>query len=127
MADKEVKGVPFSKYEADETKENEGVWMPFDGPFEVLVARMNNQRFQEFFLKDGVDTEAPETMRQAAAETILLGWRGSLDDEGKEVPYSVEEALKRFNRSSEFYNRVIVMSNRRENYQFDKLQEAAGN
>lgn len=132
MADKKKNGVRFSKYETDSVLENEGVWLDYETPFRVKVARINNNKFQEFFIKSDGSVDAPgdvnaDEMKQAVSQTVLLDWEFMLDDDDREVPYSSDEAFNRFNLSSEFYNRIIVMSNARENYRTKKKEKAGKN
>ncbi len=87
----------------------EGVWVNIMGPFDVRVARANNPRYRSVFQRlftsalqennaDGME-DLPEGMfdqiqTEAMAETILVGWRGIHDEDGKVIPYSKEKSLE---------------------------------
>lgn len=101
----------------------DGVWTSFSPGFEVKIARLHNPKFRarlrklqephkRQIRKGKLDAElADRLMMQAMAETVLLGWRGLLQDDGvTPIPYSAEQALKMFQSSYDFYLEILEMS-----------------
>jgi len=74
-----------------------------------------------------MDADVADTlMRDAIAETILLDWEGLLDDEGKLIPYSKEEAKKAL-AIEDFYREIFEMANQRELFTLEDEAAAQGN
>jgi len=85
--------------------ETEGVWVPYDNETSFLVARFLNthhsayvnkrmepfRRLQRMGKLD--DKIVDEIEVDAMARHVLLGWKG-LKNNGKEIKYSVDEAIK---------------------------------
>ena len=84
-----------------------GVWHPYAGDVEFLIARANNAKFRRrisyFYEKhrrllDGkgetAEAKSNEIMAKVMAETILLGWKGKVRFQGQLVEYSVATAEK---------------------------------
>jgi len=138
VADKKKKGFRLSNFKTDKSKEEEGVWVPYENGFEILIARMGNRRFKEFMMKKGkkhmrqlergtidLDT-ADELMREAILETILLDWRNLLDDNDQQIPYSKEEARKAL-AIDDFYKEIFELAQQRELYAIEDEKAAQGN
>ena len=86
---------------------DDGVWVPFKGDVEFLIARYNNPKFKRrlgyFYEKhrrvlegkgDAAEQKSNEVMAQVLAETILLGWKGKVRFQGQMMEYSVANAAK---------------------------------
>jgi len=137
MADK--KGMRLSAFKTDTKAEQDGVWVPYEHGFEVKLARIGNPRFKEFMMKNGkqqmrrltssqdVDLDtADELMREAIAETILLDWRGLLDDHDKPIPFSKEEARKAL-QIDDFYREIFSLAQERSLFAIQDQKAAEGN
>jgi hypothetical protein len=136
MADE--KGMRLSDFKTDLKAEEEGVWVPYGGGFEVKLGRIGNRRFKEFMMKKGkphmrklssgsMDLDIADTlMRDAIAETILLDWKGLLDDDGKPIPFSKEEAKKAL-AIEDFYKEIFAMAQERELFSLKDDEAAQGN
>ena len=99
--------------------EEEGIWEDLGGGAGLLIASIRNKKFREVF------QALPETLRKRAsrntadqdrelmspimAKTLLLDWRG-IADEGKEIPYSVENASAYLLKYPRFYELVSQLS-----------------
>lgn len=138
MADK-AKGMRFSKFKTDSTKEEEGVWVDYESGFRVKIARIGNPKFKEFMLKKSkphmrklqsgnIDNDlADGLMKEAIARTILVDWEGLLDDQDQPIPFSQETALDLMKESNDFYQEIFQMANERELFQIEDLEGAKGN
>jgi len=117
-----MEGFRFSELKSDKQAEIDGVWTDYAPGFRVKIARMNNPEFEKALrrirrpylrrMRRGEISEdvAEMIMRQAVAETILLGWEGLVDDDDKPIIYSKEKALELLSESREFFNEVFDMS-----------------
>lgn len=139
MADKEKKGFRLSNFKTNMKAEQEGVWVPYENGFRILIARFGNRRCEEYLLKKGkrflrsvkssvssLKDSDRDFMREVVAETILLGWENLLDDNDVEIPYSKEEARKAL-EIEDFFKEVIELSQQRELYALEDKKAAEGN
>jgi hypothetical protein len=88
------------------SKQNDGVWCEHPSGARFLIARAQNENAEKLTeklkrphlkeIRNGtVSTQVLATIgRKVAAETILLGWEGIEDDQGKEWTYSIDHALE---------------------------------
>lgn len=90
----------------NETKENEGVWFPYRGDVEFLIAKKGNNRYRARLAylwkknaklleanNDASRAKADELMVDVTARTILLGWKGTFKIAGEPAgDYSVDKA-----------------------------------
>ena len=96
----------LSKIENNLEKENEGVWLTYDGDIEVKIARFGNDRYQKIAealykpvkkqLQRGSlgSKRATELASKAVAKGIIVDWRGIEDDDGNLIPFSEEKAIE---------------------------------
>lgn len=84
-----------------------GVWVPYAGDVEFLIARANNAKFRRrisyFYEKhrrlldgkgEAAEAKSNEIMATVMAETILLGWKGKVKMQGQVLEYSKPNAEK---------------------------------
>lgn len=130
----------YQRYETDKEKETKGVRLPLgDGGF-VTVARMNNTAYQEYLrvhashlrpaIRANDDQPVPELLpiiRAAVASTVLLGWEGFEDRDGKPIKYTPGEAAKLFEELPELYDRVIKMATDVDNFRVTEVAKSKGN
>lgn len=108
----------FTEIETDTQKEIEGVWRPYKGEAQLLIARLNNERYRSLLRRkvksnravldnedDLADKVGEQVMLEAMSKTILLGWK-NIAINGKEVVYSPDLALKMLTQSREFRETV---------------------
>lgn len=128
-----------SLFGTNKDAETQGVWVPFYGEIELLVARDKNPAHRARLLE--LNSLSPSRLagsrkitikdldrledisRKAAARHILLGWKG-LEYEGKPLEYSESNALMLFETLPDFYNEVVQISQDQRNY-LEEEQEAA--
>ena len=97
----------FKQFASDEKMEIEGRWVEHDTETSFLVARSGNKHFNRLFSKlyqknkvvleskgDAAEAKSDEIMVETCAKTILLGWKGNVVFDGKDLPYTVENAKK---------------------------------
>jgi ssDNA-specific exonuclease RecJ len=97
----------FKQFASDEKMEIEGRWVDHDTETSFLVARSGNKHFNRLFSKlyqknkvvleskgDAAEAKSDEIMVETFAKTILLGWKGKVEFNGHDLPYSVENAKK---------------------------------
>ena len=136
--DKKPKGFKLSNFKTDKNAEQEGVWVDYGSGFRVKLGRVGNRKFKEFMLKRGkphmrkmqqgtMDADTADVlMREAIAQTILLDWEGLLDDNGKPIPYSKEEAKKAL-EIDDFYQEIFDLAQQRELFSVQDDADALGN
>lgn len=119
-----------------QSKSSEGVWFDVDSETSFLIARMFNPEFNRVFDKEskayrqgvhrfgGDEEQAVELMTSVYAETILLDWKG-LKRDGKEVPYSKEEAKRIFEdqRLVALKQAIIEFSQNMANYRDEEISD----
>lgn len=140
---KELKGFsPVRKFSWDTEAAEQGVWRTvFDGAAELKIARFNNPKHNamlrrlreenEDVLKDDTTEEAQAKLLEisglAMAETVLTDWRGILDEDGNELPYSKEAAFDLLKNYEEFADVVFNLSLETEQYRRFKESESVKN
>lgn len=107
------------QFKTDEQKEVEGAWVPLSASARLRVARMGNPRYRECIKRlsapyrtAGLASAIPpdvyqQLVREAVAETILVGWEGITTD-GHPVAYSKEAALTFCTELKDFYDFVLT-------------------
>ena len=133
---------PARKFSWNHEAESEGVWREaFGGTARLKVARFNNPAHtamlrklrseHEEALKNPESEEGQRVLaligNQAMAAHILKGWEGIQDEEGKELPFSVEAAEYLMNRFEEFGNTVFQLSLDAEQYRKYREDDAVKN
>lgn len=140
---KKLKGFsPARKFAWDTEATEQGVWRSvFDGAAELKIARFNNPKHNALLrrlreendelLKDDSTDEAQAKLLEisglALAETVLVDWRGILDEDGNELPYSKEAAYDLLKNYEEFADLVFNLSLESEQYRRFKEGEALKN
>ena len=93
----------FSEFSVDD----DGVWVPYKGDVEFLIARANNPKYRRrlsyFYEKnkrlldgkgDAAEAKSNEIMATVMGETILLGWKGKVSIKGEVLAYSKANAIR---------------------------------
>ena len=111
-------GLNIGKLKTNKAKEKNGVWIEQPEGHAWLVARFNNQAYQEYLaslLKPHrsqirLDTFSMkirnELVLKAFAKTVLLGWRNVQNEDGSELVYSPEKAEEILTLSSDLYELI---------------------
>lgn len=125
-------------YGVDKKKEQEGVWKDMGDGLSMRIARMNNPNYKKRFQvltkphqralrKDRLSEDIAEgIMVRCLAETIVLDWKG-VEEDGKETPYSVDNAIRILTEYSELREYVQEIANVMEGYKEDDDEEAVEN
>lgn len=128
----------YEKYKTDEEKEVEGAWVPLSATARIKVSRMGNVRYRECMRRKsapyrtaGISNAVPndvleQLVREAVAETILVDWHGITTD-GRDVPYSKEQALAFCTDLKDFYNFVLTAADNMETFRVNGQAVLVGN
>ena len=97
----------FADFAVNEALSQDGVWVPYNGDVEFLVARAGNKNYrkvaQAMYKKnerlldsktDAAGDKLTEIVVESMAKGILLGWRGNVQFQGEPLPYSLDNARK---------------------------------
>lgn len=132
-------GFNIFSLKTDEASEVNGVWHGYLGGSRVLVARHNNNEYATMMLKlheehrveldkggETADKLYREILLKCKATCIFKGWEGFEDTEGKELVYSVDNAMKVLELTDVFMD-ISVLSNDGEHYRESKILQAKEN
>jgi len=154
-AAKKSKGLRLDAFKSDVEAETRGVWVDYatgervcdpdahDG-LALKVARAGNVRYQEALVRHGATArrrhpaggdegnlvdEGQRVARRLVAKFVLLDWRHLLDDDGNEIPYSLQKAQEILAAPEyhQFYEDVIEIARDRELFARTAEKEAMGN
>lgn len=126
-------------FETNETKSDDGVWVPVDLKTSVKIARYGNRKFnralqrgmkpyKQLIDKEALDDETSDKVFVTAiVEGILVDWRGMVYN-GEPLPYSKEAAIKILmnKKLRDFREFVIVTSQDMQLYRDEEVAEAEG-
>ena len=119
---------PYSVFRTDKALEKEGIVLDY-GDFKIKVARAggSNAAFQKALtskirpykrqLDAGTipDDVAEKLFLEVYAESVVLGWEGVTDEDGKPLPFSKENAVKLFSDLPDLFrdvqNQAAAISN----------------
>lgn len=110
---------PYSVFRTDKSLEKEGIVLDY-GDFKIKIARAGgaNAAFQKALaakvrpykrqLDAGTipDDVAEKLFLDVYAESVVLGWEGVTDENGKPLPYSKENAVKLFSDLPDLFRDV---------------------
>lgn len=109
----------FEAFETDTDLEKKGITLDY-GEFKFLIARAGgaNKRYQKRMealtrpYRRAIQTEtlsndkADELIMQAFAETVVLGWEGVVDKEGKAIEFSYKACMELFKRLPDLFAEI---------------------
>lgn len=97
----------FADFAVNEALSQDGVWVPYAGDAEFLIARAGNKNYrkvaQALYKKnermldsktEAASDKLTEIVIEAMAKGTLLNWRGNVQYQGAPLPYSLENARK---------------------------------
>jgi hypothetical protein len=96
----------LSKYAQNLTAAKDGVEIDLGEGLFIRVARSNNEKYNDYLkkalkpyerqlrMKQLPDATFEKIYNQAIAETVILGWKGLEDADGKDIPYSKEKVVE---------------------------------
>lgn len=134
----------LSDLKTDLDKARNGVWETYIDDFKVKVARSTTPGYISYiqkyargqgraFLEGRNDPKTLKAIkpiiREAAARHLLLDWKGMEDDDGNEIPYSVEMAVKLLLDPAydDLYRLIESISQDSALYRFEAMEDDAGN
>lgn len=125
-------------FATNKEKEEKGVWANGPDGSRFLIARAGNPIFLKLsgqLLKPyrkliqmgrADDKVINEISAEVTSRTVLLGWEGVKDD-GKEVPYSQEEAKRRLLEYTDFADFISGLAQTAALFQDQEQEEAVKN
>lgn len=130
----------YQKYQTDSAAETQGLWIEMGDNALIKIARLGHPKHEEVMkrlrqphvasLRAGIDLPTNVSMAltiEALAEAILIDWKGIQDDDGKEIPYSKEAAIKLLTDLPDFRDKVVFLSSQHETFRKSALENAAKN
>ncbi|WHM52717.1 hypothetical protein vBVpaS1601_24 [Vibrio phage vB_VpaS_1601] len=128
-------GFCLAGLKVDEDKAKNGIPFDFMGGCKLIIARGGSKGYNNYianFFKENEKAltaggEAADELGQrgfieAAARFLLVGWEEVVDEEGNEVPYSVE-AAEGYLAVDEIYEFVKGKSDEREHWRISATQK----
>ncbi len=136
-------GFVITDLRGDEDLERDGVWIACSEGFEVLVASLDNTKYQEELRRlldpnraaiaraDMTVDLAVDATYRAMSKFIVLGWK-KLQERKKDkslvdVPYSVEKAYEYLSNYTKFFSLIQALAGDVENFRKKNDEEAEGN
>lgn len=123
-----MKGL-YDMFETDPAIENDGVVLEYgmnskDEPIEIRVRRaggansafakvfeLKSKPFKRLIQADKLDRETGDRLlRETYAETVVIGWKGVEDKEGKPMPFSKENVIRLFTDLPSLFRDVVAQS-----------------
>ncbi len=131
----------YELFETDSTMEQQGVVVDFGpyGRFKVARASGNNIKYAQSFQKHnrpyqkmqrrGTMPEelARQVLAKVYAESILLDWEGVIGRDGKNIPFSKENAIKVMLDLPDLFTQIIAESQNAESYRKEYVEDATKN
>ena len=146
----------FDDYETSRELERDGAWVTTSKGYEFKIARIGgmNPQYSNYLIEQGkviqsqieaLQDKAEEELNEknfglindlsakmdgivseAFARFIVKGWRNLYDREGKEIPYSVDNAIKLM-QMSELYRELYPLAQRYSTFLVSNLETTAKN
>lgn len=128
----------LGRLETDPKLEMHGSWTEDLGGFKLLIARDNNplavaemkriakERAGALGLAEITDEMKQDIIVAVTAKCYLLGWEG-LEEDGKPLTYSVEQATRLLKKYPHFLRIVQGQAARLDLFRAKKTEQAAGN
>jgi hypothetical protein len=126
------------RFGTDRDLEESGVWQNVSDTCSILVARMNNARYnarfqelagpkREIIRRSLISNEdAEELLLRVMSETILLDWKGVTED-GKPFPYTRENAYRLLKELPDFRMLVQGFAETADAYKKDEIGASVKN
>lgn len=70
------------------------------------------------------DHKAKGIMYDAYAKLVVIGWKGWLDETGKEIEFSYDNCVSLFNSSREIYEHVVTQANTLNNFRSAEVKSS---
>jgi hypothetical protein len=126
---------------SDAAKETDGVVIQYGTTLRVRLARAGGANisfakvmeevrrpFARIIANELLPEETARTMLyEAYARSVVKEWSGMLDDNGTEIPFSVENCITAFEKYPDFFQFVFQESQRLANYRKQTREDEAKN
>jgi hypothetical protein len=129
----------ISKFRTNADAEIDGVWVPVGEGLELRVARIGNPRYKAMIRNAGksqrmatqltgnIDMDAIEELTlKAIANHVLLDWKNLEDDDGDQIPYSVDKAMELL-QIQDFRSIVEAIASDAQHFRDSDLEATKGN
>lgn len=125
----------FSKFATNHDLEIEGAWVDIGEGAKLLIARIGNDRYAKYldkaykpYRKMQRTNSIPEDLARkifiaALANTVLVGWEGFVDDNGVEIPYTVENAIAKLTEFKDFRELVAEIGSEASTFRDEEIAE----
>jgi hypothetical protein len=118
-------------FRREDRLEAEGVWFDF-GDIQLKMARAggSNKKYAASLAKrmkpyqgalqfDALPQETREhVIQEVYAESVLLDWKGVIDEEGNAIPFTYENVIDLLQSYPEIFNMVLTEATRFSNFKF---------
>lgn len=118
----------FNQLRTDKKRDAEGAWVDIGEGASILVGRIEGRRYRDMRDKllrkhqiqlqtQSLGTDILEQINlEVEAETILLGFKGFEDDDGKDIKFSKKKGLEMLTESDIFRSIVLRAGNDLNNF-----------
>jgi hypothetical protein len=103
--------------------EAEGVACPIGKGRELIVRRAGSRNRAYMAALAEAKTEDIPALERVFAATIVCGWRGLLDEHGREIAYSTQACAELFEQCPDLADRVAKFASDRANYFAAEIEE----
>lgn len=131
----------YDSFATSSDMEKEGIWIDYGdaGKFRIARAGGSNKAFVRQFQRmtkphrraiqaDAMNDEAQlAIMRQVFIDTVLLGWENVTDRDGKEMPFSKENAAQLFTDLPDLFGDLLSQAQNYSLFRDVILETDAGN
>ncbi len=119
----------FNAERNDNGKALGGTWRPIMGG-QFLIARAGNPNYLAAQERNGKRKaanaeERQEVLYRSIAEGILLGWKDVTDNQGEQIPYSVDAAVKVLSDNPDLVTAILSEANDFDNYRREDIADQA--
>ena len=129
------------RFATDKALEDGGAWVDLGEGASIKVARVGNKNYNQLFqrrvkqsrinlninpLPEDVSQKFEAIIVEAMAETILLGWNGMQED-GVEIPYSKENAIKLLTDYKDFRDIVVEHAKNMDTFRSQEIADTEKN
>lgn len=131
----------YKRFKTDEKAETEGVLLDYGtaGRFRIAraggsnrdyvkaIEKMNRKYRRQIQLETLEDAVATRVLQEIYADTIVLGWEGVSDAEGKPLDFTRENCLKLFEDLPDFFRDIVLHAMKVEVFREAALEEDTKN
>lgn len=131
---------PYTLFGTDQNLEKDGVIIDY-GDFKFKIARAggSNATYKRLVaarikpythqLQSGTldEEKAKQLMMEIFVDSVLLDWEGVMDEKGKAIKYTRENAIKLFNDLPDLYLDITEQANKTSNFRREMVEETIKN